>query len=102
MIPERHATVEHWRGNGANGTIDAAARLWRARSWTHRERRLTKTEASDPGRPQGNRWVIPAVGVLLVAMVALAIVAFSGSGGGTPRQRARDASGTDAVGDGES
>jgi len=54
-----------------------------------RERRLTKTEASDPGRPQGNRWVIPAVGVLLVAMVALAIVAFSGSGGGTARRSVR-------------
>lgn len=47
-------------------------------------------QTPEPGRPAGNRWVLPAAGVLLVAMVALAIVAFTGSGGSTARRSARE------------
>lgn len=50
---------------------------------------MPKRRAAEPGRRQGNRWVIPAVGVLLVAMVAIAIVAFTSSGDGTARRSAR-------------
>ena len=78
--------MEYWRDKEANGTIDANGA---GAGWTTRELRVTTTQATKPERPPGNRWVLPAAGVLLVAMVALAIVAFTGSGGSTPRRSAR-------------